>query len=495
MRPTARQIAEGSAVRVDRRPAMQKRRTFWGACFVPGTAALVLALLSPSPAGAQQAVPEGPEFQVNSFPGLFHDLPSVAMHANGDFVVAWSCDAPSGSDTGSLSIQAQRYASDGSAQGAQFQVNTYTTGNQLNASVAAAAGGDFVVIWESYGSVGTDTSYRSVQGQRYASDGSPQGAEFQVNTYTTQSQIHASVAASPTGDFVVVWDSNGSAGTDTAYRSIQGQRYASDGSPQGAEFQVNTYTTSYQRFPFVAADAGGAFVVAWHSFGSSGTDQDGYSVQGQRYASDGSAQGTEFQVNTYTTLFQRNASVAANADGDFVVVWESFGSYGTDASGFSVQGQRYASDGSAQGAEFQVNSYTTSDQGNPSVAVEADGHFEVVWQSLGSSGTDSSERSIQGQRYTSDGSPHSLQFQVNTFTTNHQYNTAGAAADEDFVVVWRTDGSPTMQTSGSSILAQRYWVPVAVPALSPSARFTLAAALLLLGCVLWRCDLRAGATG
>jgi hypothetical protein len=119
----------------------------------------------------------------------------------------------------------------------------------------------------------------------------------------------------------------------------------------------------------------------------------------------------------------------------------------------------------------------------------------VVWQSLGSSGTDSSQRSIQGQRYSSDGLAHSLQFQVNTYTTNHQYNTAVAAADEEFVVVWRTDGSPTMETSGSSILAQRYAVPAAVPALSPTARFTLAAALLLLGCVLWRFDLRAGATG
>jgi hypothetical protein len=296
------------------------------------------------------------------------------------------------------------------------------------------------------------------------------------------------VAASPSGDFVVAWDSNGSAGTDTAYRSIQGQRYASDGTPQGEQFQVNTYSTNYQRFPSVAADAGGEFVVVWHGFGSYGTDQDGYSVHGQRYASDGSAQGAEFQVNTYTTLFQSNASVAAIADGAFVVVWQSYGSYGTDTSSFSVQGQRYASDGSAQGAEFQVNSYTTSDQGNPSVAREADGDFEVVWQSLGSSGTDASERSIQGQRYTADGLPHSLQFQVNTYTTSHQYNAAVAAADEEFVVVWRTDGSPTTETSGSSILAQRYDVPAAVPALSPSARFTLAAALLLLGCVLWRCD-------
>ena len=90
--------------------------------------------------------------------------------------------------------------------------------------------------------------------------------------------------------------------------------------------------------------------MVWDSAGSSGTDTSGNSIQGQRYASDGSAQGAQFQVNTYTTGNQRAPSVAADADGDFVVVWDSDGSSGTDTSGFSIQGQRYASDGSAQGA-------------------------------------------------------------------------------------------------------------------------------------------------
>ena len=144
--------------------------------------------------------------------------------------------------------------------------------------------------------------------------------------------------------------------------SVQGQRYASDGSAQGAQFQVNSYTTNFQFGPSVAEDADGDFVVAWSSQGSPGTDSSGYSVQGQRYASDGSALGAQFQVNSYTTSSQRSPSVAGGADGDFVVVWQSQGSPGTDTSDYSVQGQRYASDGSALGAAFQANSYTTSTQ-------------------------------------------------------------------------------------------------------------------------------------
>jgi hypothetical protein len=91
------------------------------------------------------------------------------------------------------------------------------------------------------------------------------------------------VAAEADRDFVVVWNSVGSSGTDTISNSVQGQRYASNGSTQGAQFQVNTYTTNYQSYPSVAANINGNFVVVWHSYGSSGTDTSPTSIQGQRY--------------------------------------------------------------------------------------------------------------------------------------------------------------------------------------------------------------------
>lgn len=79
--------------------------------------------------------------------------------------------------------------------------------------------------------------------------------------------------------------------------------------------------------------------------------------------------GSEFQVNTYTTSNQFTRSdhaVAADANGRFVVVWEDQGR------GDSF-GRRYDSAGGALGAEFRVNSYTTSGQSSPSVASDASG--------------------------------------------------------------------------------------------------------------------------
>src|SRR5207244_9162179 len=98
----------------------------------------------------------------------------------------------------------------------------------------------------------------------------------------------------------------------------------------------------------------------------------GSEVFGQVFDADGTPQGTEFQVNTYTTNSQRGASVAVDGTGNFVVVWNS---YGQDGSDYGVFARRFQADGTAIGAEFQVNTYTTSAQYGvrSAVAVTTDG--------------------------------------------------------------------------------------------------------------------------
>ena len=132
-----------------------------------------------------------------------------------------------------------------------FQVNTYATGGQFYPAVAANAAGDFVVVWESIGSAGTDTDATGIQGQRFASSGAAQGSQFQVNTYTTGFQANPAVAFDTNGNFVVVWTNAeaGGVGSDTDSGSIAGQRYDAAGVPVGGEFQVNTYTTDYRVGP------------------------------------------------------------------------------------------------------------------------------------------------------------------------------------------------------------------------------------------------------
>jgi hypothetical protein len=391
--------------------------------------------------------------QVNTFTGSYQYSPAVATDADGDFVVVWASFAGAG-DTDPASIRGQRFDRSGDALGPQFQVNTYTTNDQSQPAVAMDSDGDFVVVWTSYAQDGSEVG---VHAQRFDADGVRQGSEFQVNTYTTGSQQASDVAMDADGDFVVTWQSIGSAGSDTSATSIQAQRYNSHGTAQGAEFQVNTYTTGDQTSADVGMDDSGDFVIVWSSEGSSGSDTSGRSIQGQRYNSSGSAQGAEFQLNAYTTGLQWYPDVALDADGDFVATWESYGSYGTDSSDGSIQAQRYNSVGTAQGGQFQVNASTVSDQWVPQVDMDSDGDFVITWQSRYSFQSDSDGFSIQTQFFAADGSFLGFETQVNTYTTGGQNAPSIALdADGDLIIAWASDGSSGNDSSFSSIQLVRF---------------------------------------
>ena len=143
------------------------------------------------------------------------------------------------------------------ANGGDFAVNAYTTGRQGTPDIAADESGHFVVAWAGAGEGDPD----GVFARRFTSAGVPRGPEFRVNTDTTASLGYGvAVSSDRFGNFVVVWTSDGQDGSSYG---IFGQRFAADGSPIGAEFQVNTYTTGMQSDGSVALDDAGNFVVVW----------------------------------------------------------------------------------------------------------------------------------------------------------------------------------------------------------------------------------------
>lgn len=89
----------------------------------------------------------------------------------------------------------------------------------LDASPPALA--HIVVVWASGG---YDGSGGGIFGQRYDAEGSPDGPEFVVNSYTTGSPVFAVVASSRTG-FVVAWQS---AQQDGSGDGILAQRHRGD---------------------------------------------------------------------------------------------------------------------------------------------------------------------------------------------------------------------------------------------------------------------------
>ena len=175
------------------------------------------------------------------------------------------------------------------------------------------------------------------------------------------------------GDFVIGWASGG--GQDGSNNGVYAQRYNAAGTAQGSEFKVNSYTTGSQSLPSVGMDAAGNFVFAWTS--DNNEDGSGDGIYAQRYNAAGATQGTEFKANSYTTGAQSGPAVGVDAGGDFVIAWTSDNS--EDGSSYGVYGQRYTPAGATVGSETRLNAYTTNSQSGAAVAMDASGDYVTAW--------------------------------------------------------------------------------------------------------------------
>ncbi len=385
-------------------------RLAFAVCLAPGT---VLTAQAPS---------LGFEFQANTFTTGNQSSSAVASRGDGSFVVVWYGDYQDGSGFGVLG---QRFDAAGLRSGPEFLVNTYTTGYQWFPRVGADAAGNFVVVWEGNGPA---ASNYEIFGQRFDAAGGKLGAEFLVNTYTTGSQFGADVSVEPSGNFVVVWASK----DQVSDYDIFGQRFNSSGAKTGPEFLVNTYTTSRQIGARVATDQSGRFVVVWTS--PYGQDGSGAGVFAQRFDASGAKVGPEFPVNSFTTYDQTAPRVAMDRAGNFTVVWQS---ELQDLVEDGVFGQRFDASGEKVGPEFQVNTYFTGQQSGPLASIDPDGNLLVVWSS---NTQDGSDFGVFGQRFDRAGARLGTEFQINAYTTGDQGADAVADTGRGFVVVWGDSG-------------------------------------------------------
>lgn len=185
--------------------------------------------------------------------------PAVAIKDSGSYVVAWQ------SDTGgsSKAIFAQRFNAADNPLGAEFRVNTYDTNDQTAPAIAMAPDGSFVIAWSSNSQ---DGSNRGVYAQRFDPSGAAAGAEFRVNTTTSGHQDRPTVAMDGSGNFVIAWTSDGQ--DDGGSFGVYAQRYLANGTPDGGEFLVNATAPAHQQNPSAAMSLAGSLVVAWDGNGA-----------------------------------------------------------------------------------------------------------------------------------------------------------------------------------------------------------------------------------
>ncbi len=403
------------------------------------------------------AVAVGLERIVNTSRAGAQAEPSVARLASGGYVVVW--EDQSANDGSSYGVYGQRYDVNDNAVGAEFRVNTFTTGAQYEPQVAGLTGGGYVVVWRSDSQ---DGSGAGVYAQRYAADGNTVGAEFLVNTTVSQNQYQPSIAATTDGGFVVSWYYDYYNAGFTELGDVFFQRYNAAGVAQGGETRANPagLGTNYQYQPSIAWNADGSgFVVVWRDDLGDGV---GSGVFGQRFDATGATQGTRFQVNSYTDSTQEQPSVAALKGGGFIVVWES---EGQDLSSTGIYAQRYDNAGVKVGAEFRVNTNISSTQSDPHVTATENGGWVVTW-SDNSNPNESSGWGVFAQQYNAAGQAIDGELRINTHQHSTQYQPAIASmADGGFVVAYSSylasgdgngDGVPDGGNDTMEIRVQRF---------------------------------------
>jgi ABC-type phosphate/phosphonate transport system substrate-binding protein len=396
-----------------------------------------------------------PEFLVNFTTLSIQSESSVTALADDRFVVTFSDFSQTGGDTSGYAVRARIFNADGTPSVSEFLVNTTTFASQNASNVTALADGRFVVTFKDGSVTGGDTSGNAVRARIFNADGTPSVSEFLVNTAVTNDQDESSITALPDGRFVVTYTDSSLSGGDTSSDAIRARIFNANGTLSVPEFLVNTTVTGPQYDSSVTALSDGRFIVTWSDNSTSGGDTTGAAVRARIFNADGTQSVAEFLVNTTTAADQGESVVTPLADGRFVVTFTDYSASGGDTSGLAIRARIFNADGTQFVPEFLVNTTTFSDQFASSVAALADGRFVVTFTDAGATGGDISQAAVRARILNADGTQSVPEFVVNTTTLNNQYQSSVAAlADGRFVVTFSDQSATGGDTSGIAIRAQ-----------------------------------------
>lgn len=276
------------------------------------------------------------------------------------------------------------------------------------------------------------TSYYATNGTEYAVAGSLLG-----------DQVFPDVAISPTGG-IIVWQDNK---TDGDGWGVSFCRLDGTLSSTTTPFRVNVIGVGDQENPRVALLKNGGAAFVW---------QGGQQSEQHIYTRFLTANNTflttnDLRVNTLTNHFQINPALAVLTNGNVVVVWSSFNQVSSNSMQ-DVYGQILSTNGTAIGTNFLINQFTSFNQRTPAVAALPTGGFVVSWVSeqelsqapnLGSNAVATSASAqtlpstdIYARLFTASGAPNGGEFLVDSGVTPCANPAMAAASDGGFLVAW-----------------------------------------------------------
>jgi len=414
-----------------------------------------------SPAAAQTPLPVGPQALANVTSTGNQDESAVAIDPNGNFVVVWRDEFLDGN--ASAIVGRRFHARTGLPLSGEFLVNFSATGDQRNPAIAVADDGHFVVVWEGPDNINPPIT-PGIFGRLFAADGAPLTPDFPVNDDHAGLQRRPAVAMQPSGAFAVAWqdDTPPNFALGGTGDNIRGRFYPANfpSSPASDPLFLNLGLDGDQEEPAVAAVPGG-WLVGW---------------QGPRQLSpvipvilargfDSNGSGTvEFEANTSNTVVQRaHVALAANGQGDAVIVWEAEETAGETRRDIFA---RRIIDGVPTSSEEPVNLSTARDEREPSVAIDQRGGFVTVWVSAPAidppfeAAPEGSPIIIQGRKKNGSGGfaeaddplvpPLDSEFLVSTSGTDFIDPWVASEPRGNFVVAWQ--GVDAADSQGNGVL-------------------------------------------
>ncbi|SIO65013.1 hypothetical protein SAMN05444166_7531 [Singulisphaera sp. GP187] len=256
-------------------------------------------------------------------------------------------------------------------------------------------------------------------------------------------QSDKSVAVDVHGNIIATWTSPNANGRGS---EIVARRVDAEGNPLGAEFVVNTTTTSLNRNPVVAASDDDKFVVAWEARGNS-QDQSGWGVYARVYSNDGTALTDEILVNASTTGNQRDPSVDWLTSDSFVVSWSGAGQ-GMQQTAFS---RIFQSSGTPLTGETRLSGFAKGGQRDVAVVALPGGDFQAVWQGQGAGDSNG----IFSRQFDALGHPLGREFRVNTARRAREQQPALAVVDDQVVISWQSINN-RLDRLGTGVIARRF---------------------------------------
>ncbi|MCT7989513.1 calcium-binding protein [Laspinema olomoucense] len=198
------------------------------------------------------------DFQVTNG-GINAANPTIAMSANGNYVIAWQQITPGNQGGPARNIVARRFDTSGPLDLQPFNVNTTSQANQENPMVAIAPDGStFSVSWESGGGNAAGGLYA----QRYEFDsGEAIGGEIKLDAGINVATKAVAIGAD--GSLAIAYSDENNSPTSDIYV----KRYNREGTLLNPEetAPINADTEGTQTSPAIIQNHQGNFILVWQS--------------------------------------------------------------------------------------------------------------------------------------------------------------------------------------------------------------------------------------